>query len=143
MDKTCDEVMTADPTFCVPSDTAKRAAQLLRDLNVGAIPVCESAVSKKLIGILTGRDLVRKVVAEGRDSEATLVNDIMTTEVFACRPDDHINCALETMERQHVKRMPVVDQNQCLVGIIARVDLAARLRHDTTQDARKNRRRRY
>jgi CBS domain-containing protein len=128
MEKTCQDVMTADPICCVPTDTAQRAAQLMKDLDIGAVPVWDTSTSKKLAGILTDRDLALKIVAEGRDPKATLVSDIMTTEVFTCQPEEKIDRAFETMERQQVRRIPVVDQNRRIVGIIAQADLATRLR---------------
>jgi CBS domain-containing protein len=128
MEKTCEDVMTANPICCVPEDTAQRAAQMMKDLDVGAVPVCDSSTSKKLAGILTDRDLALKIVAEGLDPKATPVSAIMTAEVFTCQPEDKIDRVFETMERQQVRRIPVVDENRRIVGIIAQADLATRLR---------------
>jgi len=127
MTKTCEEVMTADPVFCIPRDTAQHAAQLMNELDIGAVPVCDSN-TQKLVGIVTDRDLALRVVAVGRDSEVTHVSQIMTTELFTCRPEDNIDCAFEAMERQQVRRVPIVDRDNRLVGIIAHGDLATRLR---------------
>jgi CBS domain-containing protein len=126
MEKTCEEVMTADPVFCVPSDSAQHAAQLMKELDVGAVPVCDDA--QKLVGILTDRDLAVRVVAVGRDPETTPVGQIMTVELFTCRPSENVEQVFETMERQQIRRVPIVAANGRLIGIIAQADLATRLR---------------
>src|ERR1700681_3053710 len=87
------------------ADSAQRAAQLMRDRNVGAILICESQETKRLVGIVTDRDLALRVVAEGCDPKGTCVGDVMTRELFTCRPEDDVQKALELMERQKVRRI--------------------------------------
>jgi CBS domain-containing protein len=69
----CEEVMTGNPKCCVPSDTVARAAKLMKTADIGAVPVCEDRHGKKLVGIVTDRDLVINVLAEGRDPNSTKV----------------------------------------------------------------------
>ncbi len=120
----CSEVMTPDPICCVPSDTVQRAAQLMKSADVGPIPVVNDQQAKRLIGIITDRDLAVKVVAEGRDATFTTVEEVMTTGVKACRASDDLQKALNVMGEHQVRRIPVVDENDRIVGIIAQADVA-------------------
>jgi CBS domain-containing protein len=120
--------MTKDPLCCVPADSAQRAAQLMRDRNVGAVLICESQETKRLVGIVTDRDLAVRVVAEGCDPAGTCVGDVMTREVFSCHPEDDVQHALDLMERHQVRRIPIVDHQNRIVGIITQGDVAIRLR---------------
>ena len=87
MTKTCLDIMTKDPFCCVPTDTAQRVPQLMRDRDVGAVPICESHEAKRLIGIVTDRDRALRIVAAGCDPKSTCARDVMTREVFSCRPE--------------------------------------------------------
>jgi CBS domain-containing protein len=88
--------------------------------------VCESRNSRKLIGIVTDRDLALQIVAEGRDGNKTQVEDVMTKDPFTCRPDDDIQKALSAMQERQVLRIPVVEREGQLLGIIAQADIATR-----------------
>jgi CBS domain-containing protein len=116
--------MTSNPACCLPTDTAQRAAQLMKTENVGPIPVVSDEQTKKLVGIVTDRDLALNVVAEGRDPKSTKVSEVMTTGVTACRADDDLEKATAAMEEQQVRRIPIVDENDRIVGIIAQADVA-------------------
>ena len=123
----CSEIMTKDPVCCLPSDTVNKAAQLMKTENVGPIPVVADQDSKRLIGIVTDRDLALKVVAEAKDAKSTMVDDVMTTGVVACRADDNLQNALKAMEEHQVRRIPVIDDNDRIIGIIAQADIATRI----------------
>ena len=124
---TCADVMTKDPSCCVPTDSAARVAKIMKTENVGSIPVCESRNNRKLIGIVTDRDLAMHVVAEVRDPSGTLVKDVMSREPLACNPQDDLQKALDAMQRRQVRRIPVVDERGMLTGIIAQADIAIRV----------------
>jgi CBS domain-containing protein len=126
MGQTCREIMTRDPACCEPGSTVEQVAQLMRKQNVGSVPVVESLGSMRLVGIVTDRDLTLKVIAEGRDPRTATVGDVMTANPITCRPDDQIQRALETMARQQVRRLPVVEDGK-VIGIIAQADIATRL----------------
>jgi CBS domain-containing protein len=126
--KKCNEVMTKDPVYCLPNDAVARAAQMMKKENVGPIPVIENEGTKKLVGIVTDRDLALKVVADGRDSKATKVEEVMTREVVTCRPEDDLQRALDAMSEHQLRRIPVVDDGNKLVGIIAQADVATRVK---------------
>jgi CBS domain-containing protein len=97
---------------------------MMRIEDVGAIPVCESGQSRRLVGIVTDRDLALQVVAEARDANRTKVHDVMTKAPFACHPDDNLQNALQAMQRKQVRRIPVVDRDGELSGIISQADIA-------------------
>jgi len=118
----CRDVMTKSPACCVPGDSASKAAQLMRQQDVGPIPIVDA--SERLIGIVTDRDLAIKVVADGKDSRTTTVSEIMTRNVVACHEEDNLQDALSTMAGYQIRRLPVIDHNGHLCGIISQADLA-------------------
>lgn len=125
--KKCIDVMTKNPTACLPDDTASKAAQLMRSMDVGSIPVIESRQTNKLIGIVTDRDLALQVVADDRNAGSVKVGDVMTKELVTCRTDDNIQMAVEAMAQNQLRRIPVVDGDQKLAGIISQADVATRV----------------
>ena len=116
--------MTANPAFCIASDPASMAARLMRDNDVGSIPVAEDRKSRRLVGIVTDRDIALSIVAEDRDPRGTTVGDIMTPNPVTWRPDDDIQAALDAMKKNQLRRIPVVDGKGQLLGIIAQADIA-------------------
>jgi CBS domain-containing protein len=99
----------------------------MKDNDIGPVPIVGDTSSKKLVGIVTDRDLAIKVVAAGRDPQSTPVRQVMTTNVITCRADDDIETALDAMSTQQLRRIPVVDDGDMLVGIIAQADIATRM----------------
>lgn len=128
----CSEVMTREPVCCEPSDPITRAAEVMKREDVGSVPVVESRPDGRLVGIVTDRDIVVKVVAEGRAVEAGIIRDVMTPNPVCCREDDDISRAVSLMEERQVRRMPVVAADGRLTGIIAQADIATRLHRDRT-----------
>jgi CBS domain-containing protein len=124
--KKCSEVMTENPSCCLPSDEASRVASLMKSENVGSIPVIESEQTRKLIGIVTDRDLAMQIVADGRD-KSTKVSDVMTTNVVTCLVDEDVQNALDAMADYRLRRIPVVDVDGRIVGIISQADVATRV----------------
>jgi CBS domain-containing protein len=121
---TCADVMTSNPKYCEPGDSVARAAQIMRDEDVGPVPIVNNASEKGLVGIVTDRDLAIHVVAGGRDPNATRLEEIMSQRPVTCHPDQDAHDAMEAMSRHQIRRIPVVDDNGRLVGIIAQADLA-------------------
>ena len=119
--------MTQDPVCCLPTDTVSKVAQLMKTENVGSIPVVEDIQTMKLIGILTDRDLALQVVAYERDASSTLVEDVMTYEVITCRATDDVQKAVDAMAQHQLRRMPVIDSDHRIVGIISQADVATRV----------------
>ena len=127
---TCSEVMTREPVCCEPTDAVTRIAELMKKENVGSVPVVESLSSRRLVGIITDRDLVTKVVAGGRSVEQATASDAMTFNPATCKEDDDISHAMELMAQRQVRRMPVVDPQGRVTGIIAQADVATRMKSD-------------
>jgi CBS domain-containing protein len=123
----CGEIMSKDPVCCAPSDTVDIVARLMVTEDVGAIPVVHDLRESLLIGIVTDRDLVIKVIAEGHDPKTVTVGEVMTQEPVSCRADSNVHAALDAMAEHQLRRIPIVDENHRLVGIIAQADVAARL----------------
>jgi CBS domain-containing protein len=125
----CSEVMTPDPVSSTPGDSIKKAAKLMKEHDVGAVPVVESPATR-LVGIITDRDIVVKVVAAERNVDQATVRDAMTANPAVCRTDDDVEKALRLMAERQVRRMPVVDESGRLTGIIAQADIATRINRD-------------
>lgn len=125
--KTCAEVMTKDPAFCLAGDTVDKAAMLMKQESVGAIPVIDSPLSKRLMGIVTDRDLALNIVAESRDAHSVRIEEVMTRNPVTCREGDDVDKAMSAMADHQIRRIPVVDQQNRMVGIIAQADLATRM----------------
>lgn len=117
------DIMTRNVRTLAPTDTVRRAAQSMGELNVGSIPVCNG---KKLVGMVTDRDITRRSVAEGLDAEKTLLSDIMSKDVKWCFDDQSLDEVMETMAASQIRRLPVVSRDKDLVGICSLGDLATK-----------------
>jgi CBS domain-containing protein len=122
--KKCQDVMTKNPVCCVPGDMVVEVAKMMKTGNVGSIPVVENQHTKRLIGIVTDRDLALKILAEENDAKSTRVTSVMTHKVVTCRADDDLQKAMDAMAKNQLRRLPVVDQDDMVVGIIAQADVA-------------------
>lgn len=123
----CHEVMTENPVCCLAGDNVETVAQWMRTLDIGALPVVETHQTKKLIGIVTDRDLAVRVIGQGREIENTAIGNVMTPDPLTCRPFDYLHTVLEIMSQYQVRRVPVVDHDGGVLGIIAQADVATRL----------------
>lgn len=118
------EVMTRDVTTVAPDTSLQEAAQLMRDLDIGALPVCDG---KQLMGMLTDRDIAIRAVADGLSPADCLVSDIMSKDVTWCFEDQAVGEVLQQMGDQQVRRIPVISrQNMELTGVVSLGDLALR-----------------
>jgi|SRR5215471_20543795 len=115
------DLMTRDVAILSPYDNLETAARRMADLDVGAFPVGEDG---RLVGMITDRDIVVRGLAEGRDATAR-VKDVMTPEVKYCYHDQHIGEISANMANIQVRRLPVMDRNKRLVGILSLCDIAA------------------
>lgn len=125
--KKCNEVMTKNPVCCLPDDIAVKVAELMKSENIGSVPVIENEQTKKLVGIVTDRDFALRIVAEGLDAKSTKVEAVMTRKVVTCHVDDDLQKALDAMSEHQLRRIPVVDKEHKIVGIIAQADVATRV----------------
>ena len=125
--KMCNEVMTKNPFCCLPDDLVAKAAELMKSKNIGSIPVIDNEQTKKLVGIVTDRDLALKVIAKGLDARSMKVEAVMTRKVVTCLAGDDLQKALDAMAEHQLRRIPVLDKNNMVVGIIAQADVATRV----------------
>ena len=126
--KKCSDVMTREVVFASPQDTIVEVAQLMKQEDIGPVLIVDdSHDGKRLVGIVTDRDLALKVVGEGRDPNNTRVEDVMTGSLVTCRADDDVENAMRAMAQNQLRRIPVVDDSGQLVGIISQADVATRL----------------
>lgn len=120
MDKCVKDVMSKDIIAVLPSDTAAEAARLMKEHNIGVIPVVSAG---KIQGMITDRDIALRCVAGSKDATKTKASDIMTTQIATVSPDQSVNDAINTMSQSHVSRLPVVNSG-CIDGIISFADVA-------------------
>ncbi len=124
---TCESVMTKNPICCRPSDSVMKVAQWMKRENIGSIPVIENNETRKLVGIVTDRDLALRIVGQGLDPKSVQVEEVMTYKLVTCRPDDDIQRALDMMSEHQLRRIPIVNDDNKILGIIAQADVATRV----------------
>jgi CBS domain-containing protein len=117
------EVMTRGVELVSPQTSLVEAARLMRDADVGALPVGED---ERLSGMVTDRDIVVRAVADGRAIEDTTVAEVLSTNIVSCREGDSLEDAANLMAEHQVRRLPVLGDDQRLVGIVALADIARR-----------------
>jgi CBS domain-containing protein len=123
------EVMTSDVKVVRPDESVQAAATIMSEENIGALPVCDGT---RLKGMITDRDIVVRAVARGRGVD-TPIREVMTEEVIWCTEDSDIHDLLKRMGSDQIRRVPVVDADRNLVGIVALGDLA--IERDTGVEA--------
>lgn len=121
------KIMSTNLACATPDMSLQRAAQMMIEHDCGAIPVCENVGSKKLLGIITDRDIVTRAVAQGRNPLELKVQDCMSKPVEFISPDAGIKECCEMMEKNQIRRMPVVDSEGKCCGIISQADIALHL----------------
>ena len=121
------DIMTANPTVVTPDELVARAAEIMHELDVGIVPVVGDRSRMQLEGVLTDRDIVVRCVAQ-RHGATCRVRDHMTSDhLDIVDPEADVAAVIAKMERDRVRRIPVVDERHRLVGIIAQADLAVKL----------------
>ena len=115
------QLMTDNPCAIDAEKPVAHAAKMMRDENVGLAPIVEG---DRLIGTLTDRDIAVRVVAEGRDPEATAVREVASTDLVTIDPEQELDEALRLMAEHQVRRLPVVQEDGRLVGVVAQADIA-------------------
>jgi CBS domain-containing protein len=120
MAKSVRDAMTEDPRSIGPSESVVEAARLMREGDIGSLPITDD---EKLVGMITDRDITTRVVAEAADPKMTSVGDVHSRELISVEPDEELDEALRLMARHQVRRLPVVENGR-LVGIVAQADIA-------------------
>jgi CBS domain-containing protein len=121
------DVMTRGVAEIPPAATLHEAAEMMRTLDVGALPVCDG---DRIVGMITDRDITVRAVADCADPRRTRVASVMTPQVVFCFDDDDVEQAIQVMERKQVRRLVVMDHEKRAVGIVSLGDLATRLHQD-------------
>lgn len=121
------DIMTTNVACVNPSTTIVEAAQLMKEHNVGSIPVCDK---NSVVGIITDRDIVVRNIAKGKNSQETSVKDTMTPGVTTVTPEMDVNEVAKMMAHSQIRRVPVVEDNK-LVGIVALGDIAIEAKYNT------------
>jgi CBS domain-containing protein len=121
--KKISEVMTRDVRTVEPDTSVREVARLMKDLDVGAIPICDG---ERLTGMVTDRDIVVRALAERRDMETTRVRDVMSPEVSYCFEDQDIAEASRIMEERQIRRLPILSRERRLIGIVSLGDVAVK-----------------
>lgn len=125
--KKCSDIMTGEVVTSNPESTIMAVAQLMKEEDIGPVLIVDNEQSRTLVGIVTDRDIVLKVVAEGRDPKTTRVGDVMSKKLVTCRANDDVEVAMQAMAQFQLRRIPVVEDNMGLVGIISQADVATRV----------------
>jgi CBS domain-containing protein len=122
------EVMTRDPACVTPRSTIREAAELMRRQDIGIVPVIDESASKRLVGVVTDRDIAIRVVAEGRNGDVRVSEIMSTNELCTCGADDDVSEVMKAMASEQVRRIPIVDGRGTLVGIVAQADIVRKTR---------------
>jgi CBS domain-containing protein len=114
------EVMSSNPTTCAPDASVTDVAKVMAKEDIGPVPIVQD---NRLVGLVTDRDLVVRVLAEGRDPQSTRALDVASSDLVTVSPDDDLDRALQLLAKNQVRRLPVVEGDR-LVGIVAQRDVA-------------------
>lgn len=121
------EIMTSDPFVATPDEPIARAAEIMRDLDVGAVPVVDDKGPMHLAGIITDRDIAIRCVALHHQGPCTVGDHMTPTPLATIAPDEDAESVVTIMERAQIRRIPVVSEGGKLLGIIAQADVATKL----------------
>lgn len=128
------DLMTRNPECLTEDDTVQKAAQRMRELDVGLIPVVDDDSNRRLRGVITDRDIAIRHVAEGHDSgECRVGNEMTKDNLYTVTPDDDDSTVMERMKAGQVRRIPVMEDDR-IVGIVAQADLAVKTSAATAEE---------
>lgn len=121
------EIMSSRPTCCTPGTQLQEVAKLMLEKDVGEIPVVESTESLKPAGVITDRDIICRAVALGKNPLDMRADDVMTKTVISVTPETTVDECCDIMEENQIRRLPVVDQNGEICGMVSQADIARSL----------------
>ena len=124
------EIMSANPTCCTANDSAQSVASMMCNQNVGSIPVIADPQSRTLMGMITDRDLCCSVLARGLDPKKTRIQEFVSYSPVSCREGENIDHCERLMQEHQIRRIPVVDGENRVLGIVAQADLALKEKAD-------------
>jgi CBS domain-containing protein len=115
------DVMHRGVTWVEPSTPIREIARIMRDSDIGSVPIGEN---DRLVGIVTDRDIICRGVADGADANTLRAGDVMSKPIIYCRTDDELEEALRMMEKNKIRRLPVIDERKRLAGMLALGDIS-------------------
>lgn len=118
------DLMTANPVCCTPQDRITDIARMMTEADCGALPVVEHSQDPHLCGMITDRDIVVRIVGQGLDPAGCMVQQAMSTNLVCIGPDSTLEECVQLMAENQVRRIPVVDRDGHVLGIVAQADLA-------------------
>jgi len=122
------DIMTKDPSCVTAEASVREAAQVMKSEDVGIVPVVEAHSERRLVGVVTDRDIAIRCIAEGKDGTCR-VRDVMSTDDIAtCRENDNVDNVMDAMRTEKVRRIPIVDERGSLVGIVSQADVLRKTR---------------
>ena len=121
------DIMTRDPSVVTPNETVARAAEIMRERNVGMVPVVNDRTHMRLEGVITDRDIAVRCVAERHHRDCRVADHMTSDHLDIMRADAPVDDVIDAMEHDRVRRIPIVDERERLVGIIAQADIALRV----------------
>ena len=117
------DIMSRNPRTVTPKSKIQEAARLMKEEDVGILPVIEGEGSKRLVGVITDRDIAIRHVAAGHSSPDCPVSEAMSSDVRTAKADDDVDDIMDLMGKEQVRRVPIVDERGTLVGIVAQADI--------------------
>jgi CBS domain-containing protein len=117
------DIMTKNPSCVTPDATVREAAQLMSREDVGIVPVVEAQADKRLVGVVTDRDIAIRCVAEGKDGSCRVSEVMSGDRIATCAEDDDVDSLMDAMRKEKVRRIPIVDERGGLVGIVSQADI--------------------
>jgi CBS domain-containing protein len=128
------DIMTENPACCLTTTSLQETARMMHDHDCGCIPVVEDLESKKPIGTITDRDITIRTIAHGKNPMQMTAGEVMTTQVVTVTPDTSVEECSNTMEKNQIRRVVVVDENGACCGMVAQADIAINADHRTAAE---------
>jgi CBS domain-containing protein len=125
------DVMTRNPHCVTPNATIQEAAQIMAREDVGIVPVVDSKNERRLVGVVTDRDIAVRCVANGKGADCRVSEAMSSGRLATCRENEHINRVMDTMSTEKVRRIPIVDERGSLVGIVSQADVVRKSSNDS------------
>lgn len=122
--KQVQDVMSKNPICSTADETAQQVAKTLCDQNIGSVPIVTDKQSRRLEGIATDRDLCCTIIAQGKDPNTARITESMSRNPVTCKPQDSLEDCLKVMQQHKIRRVPIVDDQKRVVGIIAQADIS-------------------
>lgn len=124
------DVMTKNPHCVTPNATVREAAQIMASEDIGIVPVVESNDGRRLVGVITDRDIAVRCVAKGKGADCRVSEAMSSGQLATCREHEHVNRVMDAMRTEKVRRIPIVDERGALVGIVSQADVVRKASDD-------------